>query len=471
MVAYLRRCRGRSNRWHATLDASTLTPIRRVLNILSSVSESVQTPRGPFMFDMSYGRAVYEHQSAGFQGSTIEEELSPACVAWKRELQLDLESVQTVGEFAVQRIHTQFVNPGLEIDGCLIPLPLVPSFADRIKGVAKPVHFKKDGATVVEYSADLIWELNNSQFRIVNPSWPAFLESIKQDVAHGLGLALSDFDVEPDRLLLYEKGSFIRRHKDSELTPGVSGRLVICLPSEHTGGDVCIEHTEWDHASVTTPGSTFDLSALAWYCGSMHESMEITSGSRLELNYSITQRSGADKSAQFFAKQHARLKERIARWPTELPKLVHFLDHKYSQASLSPSSLKARDRAVVEILSSGCSEAGIYLFFGNITKKEYGDEGEEIYHDYDDVDDDEIEICVDSICTAEGERIASGALLSEQHLLAADPYSNRSADGEEDEGYGGDCPSKLIYHDSVSGYIDALWHYALSMECWVVTNE
>lgn len=240
------------------------------------------------MFDMSYGRAVYEHQSAGFPGATVEEELSPACVAWKRELQRDLESVQTVGEFAVQRIYKEFVNPGLEIDGCLIPLPLVPSFADRIKVVAKPVHFKKDGATVVEHSADLIWELNHSQFRIVNPSWPAFLESIKQDVAHGLGLALSDFDVEPDKHLLYEKGSFIRRHNDSELTPGLTGRLVIFLPSEHTGGEFCIEHTERDHASVTTSGSTFDLSAVAWYSGAMHESMEIISGSRLELNYSIT---------------------------------------------------------------------------------------------------------------------------------------------------------------------------------------
>lgn len=260
------------------------------------------------MFDMSYGRAVYENQSAGFLGSTVEEKLSPACVAWKRELQRDLESVQTVGEFAFQRMHKQFVNPGLEIDGCLIPLPLVPSFADRIKGVAKPVNFTRDGATVVEYSAGLIWELSHGQFRIVNPSWPEFLESIKQDVAHGLGLALSDFDVEPDRLLLYEKGSFIKRHKDQQLTPGVTGRLVICLPSECTGGDVCIEHTEWDHASVNASGSTFDLSALAWYSGAMQESMETTSGSRLELTYSIMQRSGADKSADFFAKQHARLK-------------------------------------------------------------------------------------------------------------------------------------------------------------------
>lgn len=115
----------------------------------------------------------------------------------------------------------------------------------------------------------------------------------------------------------------------------------------------------------------------------------------MELTYSLMQRSRTNKSADFFAKQQARLKERIARWPGDLPKLVHLLDHKYSQASLFQSTLKARDRAVVEILSSACSQAGIYLFFGNITKQEY-----------DGGDYDEIEICLDSICTAEGERIA-----------------------------------------------------------------
>jgi hypothetical protein len=54
-----------------------------------------------------YGRTVCGH------GSEMEEELSPACLAWKKELQQDLESVQTVGDFAFQRNHTQFVNPGL----------------------------------------------------------------------------------------------------------------------------------------------------------------------------------------------------------------------------------------------------------------------------------------------------------------------------------------------------------------------
>ncbi|KAG6365222.1 hypothetical protein INS49_006831 [Diaporthe citri] len=380
----------------------------------------------------------------------MEEELSQACVAWKKELQQDIESIQAVGDFAVKRNFKQFVNPALEIDGSLIPLPLIPLLADRIKAVAKPATFSKHGANMVDYSASLIWELHHDQFRIINPSWPEFLESIKQDVAHGLGMAPSDIDVEPDKLLLYEKGSFIGRHKDSELTPGFTGRLLICLPSEHRGGEVRLEHSGRDHAYASAPDSTFDLSALAWYSGVTHEVAEIGSGHRLELTYIMTQRSGTAKSADFFIKQQARLKERIVRWPGGLPRLAYFLDHKYSQADLCPSTLKARDRAVVEGLSSGCSEAGIYLFLSNVTKKEYDracDPG--IHSD----DDDEIGIYTDCLRTTEGKKIASGLWLSEQHLMAVDPYSNRSADGEEEgdgEGYLDDdsIRSKLIYHDS-----------------------
>lgn len=385
----------------------------------------------------------------------MEEELSPACVAWKKELQQDLESIQTVGDFAFRRNFKQFVNPVLEINGSLIPLPLIPLFADRIKAVAKPATFSSHGANVVDYSASLIWELDHDQFRIINPSWPEFLESIKQDVAHGLGMAPSDVDVKPDKLLLYEKGSFIRRHKDSEMTPGFTGRILICLPSEHKGGEVRLEHVGRDHASATAPGSVFDLSALAWYAGVTHEVMEIDSGHRLELTYVITQKSGSAKLADFSVNQQARLKERIVRWPGGLPWLAYFLEHKYSQENLCSSTLKGGDRAVVEGLSSGCSEVGIYLFFSTVTKREYDrpcDPG--TYSDY-----HEIGIFTDCLRTAEGNKIASGVRLSEQHLLAVDPYSNRSADSEEEceeegieegEYCDDEMPNKLIYHDSVS---------------------
>lgn len=413
---------------------------------------------------MSHGATVFQHQSAGFSGSMAEEGLSPACVAWKKELQQDLESVNTVGDLAVHKTHKHFANPGLEVDGCLVPLPLVPLFADRIKAVAKPASFSRNGADVVDYSANLIWELDHDQFRIANPSWSAFVESIKQDVAQDLGLALSDIDVEPDKLLLYEKGSFFRRHKDSHQAPGVTGRLVICLPSEHTGGEVCLKYAGTDIVSTASLDSAFDLTALAWYSGVTYETTEITSGHRLELTYSITQRSGIAKSADFFVIQQARLKERLAGWPGDLARLVVFLDHKYSPSSLNSSNLKGRDREVVELLSSGCSEAGVYLFFGNVTKKEYDQSCDSII---DSGDDDDIGIYLDYLYTADGKEIVKSLRLSEQHLMAADHYSNRSPDGEEENeensgAYGieydieerqsdyDDGPNKLIYHDSVS---------------------
>lgn len=131
-----------------------------------------------------------------------EEELSPACVAWKKELQQDLEFIKRVCDFAVHRIYKHFANPGLEIGGCLIRLPLTPLFTNQIKAVTKPASFSRHGSNVEDYSASLIWQLDHDQFHIANPSWSAFVESIKQDVAQGLGLALSDIDFEPDKLAL-----------------------------------------------------------------------------------------------------------------------------------------------------------------------------------------------------------------------------------------------------------------------------
>lgn len=168
----------------------------------------------------------------------------------------------------------------------------------------------------------------------------------------------------------------------------------------------------------------------------------MTSGHRLELTYNITTRSGNAKSADFFVTQKERLKERLSGWPGDLARLVCFLDHKYSRSDLLSSGLRGRDRAIVEDLSSGCSEAGICLFFGNVTKTEYSLDCDPEY-DFDD------EIQLDYLCTTEGKEIASGVELSEQCLVAADSYSNRSADEEED----GECegvPGRFKYYDSVS---------------------
>lgn len=43
------------------------------------------------------------------------------------------------------------------------------------------------------------------------------------------------------------------------------GTLVICLPSEHTGGTVCLQHGTKRGEFSTSEFSTFDATYIAWF--------------------------------------------------------------------------------------------------------------------------------------------------------------------------------------------------------------
>ncbi|ROW04644.1 hypothetical protein VPNG_07420 [Cytospora leucostoma] len=369
----------------------------------------------------------------------------PELVAWKQDLAEGLKAVQFFGDFATQKNYSQFVNPGLEVADCPIPLPLISLFADQIKAVSRPAPFGRGDETVVDHSVRLTWELNTTEFRNTNPAWPKFLDTIKQDAAHSLGLSPASISIDPHKLLLYETGSFFKRHKDSEKAPGMIGSLIICLPSKHEGGEVHLSHAGRDHIYATAPSSAFDITALAWYSDVTHEVKEVTAGHRLVLTYNIIQSSGAGKSAGFFVQQQAQLKEKIARWSTDFPdlsKLVYFLDHKYSQSSLSPINLKGRDRAVFEVLQQLCSESGFYLLLGNVTKKKYE-------FDYG-FNEEKPGIFLEYLCTLDGKRIATDLLMTKNDIIGSDPYRHRSADSEDEGELTGNesTPNLYRYHDS-----------------------
>ncbi len=46
--------------------------------------------------------------------------------------------------------------------------------------------------------------------------------------------------------------------------PGTFGALVICLPSEHTGGVFHVAHGEQRREFDTAAGSAFKITYLAW---------------------------------------------------------------------------------------------------------------------------------------------------------------------------------------------------------------
>jgi len=48
------------------------------------------------------------------------------------------------------------------------------------------------------------------------------------------------------------------------------GTLVICLPSKHTGGAVCLQHGGKSASFNTSETSAFDATFIAWFVLNIH---------------------------------------------------------------------------------------------------------------------------------------------------------------------------------------------------------
>ena len=53
--------------------------------------------------------------------------------------------------------------------------------------------------------------------------------------------------------------------KSTEKVSGMFGTLVICLPSKHTGGTVCLQHGTKEETFDTSESSAFDATCIAWF--------------------------------------------------------------------------------------------------------------------------------------------------------------------------------------------------------------
>lgn len=107
---------------------------------------------------------------------------------WKQEFFNKLGDIKTFGDFACMTRYPQHINPGLEVAGLLIPLPLVPRDVDTIKSKCEQAPFGRGDDTVVDVSVRKTWQLDDSLFRCSNPAWSAFLDTVLQETVQKLGM-------------------------------------------------------------------------------------------------------------------------------------------------------------------------------------------------------------------------------------------------------------------------------------------
>ncbi|ETS75550.1 hypothetical protein PFICI_12494 [Pestalotiopsis fici W106-1] len=383
-----------------------------------------------------------EEEESSSDGDSSDDD-NPELKRWKADLATRLDSIQTAGDFAACNNVSVFANPGLEINGTSIPLPLVPRDADLLKAACRQAPFGRGEETVVDESVRKTWELDHTQFKLANPAWSEFLQHIAREATAKLGML--SVRVEPYKLLLYEEGSFFRRHKDSEKVAGMIGTLVICLPSRHEGGDVVLSLGGRTQRFSTSTASAYDLTALAWYSDVTHEITKLTSGYRLVLTYNIVQQGLQNPSPSDLIKQQTAIENLLqgsAKRFKGMKQMFYPLEHKYTRASLSLRNMKGRDRAVCQTLDLVCRKHGFYLLLANLTKTE----------SCDDYDEEETSLDLDSVHSLDGQELSSYLEIEAKDIIGDNLYSQRGPDSEDEGEFTGNesMPSTYRYHDTAA---------------------
>ncbi len=259
------------------------------------------------------------------------------------------------------------VLPGLSVEGVgEIGLPVAAQQARLLIEQAEQAPYGRGEETIVDTDVRRVWQIGPERLRIANPTWESLLADIVESIKQRFGIARA---VSPRlyKLLCYEEGSFFAPHKDSEKEAGMFATLVICLPSQHSGGALVVRHDgmeeriEFDEAA-----GGYQIQYAAFYADCEHEVEPVTSGHRICLVYNLSMK--ASRRA-LEAPRHRDEVDRAAGLLTALfedeeeafEQIVVPLAHEYSQESLRPELLKGVDRSAFEVMARAARSADCQL--------------------------------------------------------------------------------------------------------------
>lgn len=305
---------------------------------------------------------------------------TPEVTSIKKRIHQALRSIDSKGDFACFRGLNGILDPNLHINGLdrAVKLPLSPDDANAIIDVCHRSPFGKGEETLVDTSVRKCWELNTTEFDIKAPGWANYMKKIIADVGKALGVAdkVSSIRADPYKLLIYEKDAFFLSHQDSPKADGMFATLVVCLPTEHEGGEIVLNHRGKSMQFKTSTTSMAGFSYAAWYSDVFHEIKPITSGHRLVLTYNLILE-GTDNVPSAPSSESSALRNVLKFWEPRAEDegpylLLYKLSHMYTDSSLSFQSMKGSDRPRMAELQAACEELGFNLYLGNVEREVRG---------------------------------------------------------------------------------------------------
>ncbi|KAI9659849.1 MAG: hypothetical protein M1821_001200 [Bathelium mastoideum] len=368
-----------------------------------------------------------------------------------------LAESQSHGTFATFGIVQQDINPGLTIDKVgSIGLPLSEREARVIIDASRKAPFGKGSKTIVDESVRKTWEVDANKVGFNNPRWDQFIASIVKDTVGKLGVR-DEVRAELYKLLIYEEGAMFKPHRDTEKIPGMFGTLVVCLPSKHEGGELCLSHDNKNKTFKTAPSSELGISYLA--CA----------------EYLLTKTNLASKyipTASALSTPEDSIRQILRAWDSQgtaneaAPKfLCYCLEHLYTESSLSLKALKGVDLCRAQTVFEACKTSGFSFFLATLEKEVLGS-CEDDYDSWDSRDGsdllsyeedhhsliEELDSTwrIGNVVDAEGELKFQKIEIADDNIVQSDLHTAREPDEESFAGYTGNegATSTHWYRDS-----------------------
>jgi hypothetical protein len=274
------------------------------------------------------------------------------------------------------------LDPGLEVEGLgHIPVPLGRGAAKKLIATCQLAPYGKGEQTLVNTQVRKTFELDPRKF-VLSDEWSSAIEQVTRGVAASLGLPVDRLEARLYKLLVYEKGGFFLRHRDSEKHDRMVASLIVALPNPFLGGSLKVRH------GSAVQRLTFEEAAngkapcfAAFYADCEHEVERVTGGIRLALAYNLVLKPppGNRSRATSQAPGSDRLSEAIQSWVTCQPDepLVFALDHHYTQRGLSLDLLKGADRKLADQVVKAAANADCLVHLAQVTRHlvQFADDG------------------------------------------------------------------------------------------------
>lgn len=196
-----------------------------------------------------------------------------------------MESIKELVNVTPSFINGQFFddNVKLFIKDNEITFPISNIESQKLMDIANVAPFGMNEESIVNEEYRKAYIIDQSKYAInFDVNKYDIIDKIQNILAHDDSIKLVY-----DKLNIYGVGGHFKTHKDTPRTPLMIGSLVICFPSEFSGGDFVLHESRYKNEFPFQRLSKTHFQWIAFYGDIDHEVLPVVSGNRITLTYNI----------------------------------------------------------------------------------------------------------------------------------------------------------------------------------------